>query len=214
MQSFLRDQPPPLIHKYDLDQRLSTTNGKSDSQQPWEFVDWLKPLDPIRDEKPIIASAPAQEARPVSPQLSPVTPASDTKTAGPRQIPAASAPRQIPAASAPCQIPAASAPSQMPATSATEIRLAELSQKMADTIARSSLPPVMPDIFSGDIQRYPHWKRAYCTLTETVPMSPMERLIRLGQFVTGEPKQLVDRYANLYPSNPERAYADVWGAAR
>ena len=66
-----------------------------------------------------------------------------------------------------------------------------------------SLPRPEPEVFDGNVLRYPTWIKSFETFIERKTSDPSERLFYLGRFTSGEAKEAV---SGLLPLNTEQAY--------
>lgn len=82
-------------------------------------------------------------------------------------------------------------------------RLADL---MTMRHARELLPLPEPETFSGDLLRYPTWKKSFDTIVERRTDSPSQRLYYLGRYTTGEAKEAI---SGLLALDSEHAYRDA-----
>ena len=79
--------------------------------------------------------------------------------------------------------------------------------KLADVLTqrqdRDSLPCPEPEVFKGDLLRYPMWIKSFETFIEQKTKDPSERLYYLRKFTAGEAKEAV---SGLLPLDSEEAY--------
>ena len=79
--------------------------------------------------------------------------------------------------------------------------------KLADVLTqrqdRDSLPRPEPEVFKGDLFRYPMWIKSFETFIERKTKDPSERLYYLSKFTTDGAKEVV---SGLLPLDTEEAY--------
>ena len=82
--------------------------------------------------------------------------------------------------------------------------------KLADVLTqrhdRDSLPRPEPEVFKGDLLRYPMWIKSFETFIERKTKDPSERLYYLSKFTTDEAKEAV---SGLLPLDSEEAYIEA-----
>ena len=82
--------------------------------------------------------------------------------------------------------------------------------KLADVLTqrqdRDSLPRPEPEVFKGDLLRYPMWIKSFETFIERKTKDPSERLYNLSKFTTDGAKEAV---SGLLPLDSEEAYIEV-----
>ena len=72
--------------------------------------------------------------------------------------------------------------------------------------ARELLPLPEPERFSGNLLRYPTWKKSFDTIVERRTDSPSQRLYYLGRYTTGEAKEAI---SGLLALDSKHAYRDA-----
>ena len=83
------------------------------------------------------------------------------------------------------------------------VKLADLLTQRQD---RDSLPRPEPEVFDGDLLRYPIWIKSFETFIERKTKDPSERLYYLGKFTRGEAKEAVN---GLLPLDTKEAYTEA-----
>ena len=82
--------------------------------------------------------------------------------------------------------------------------------KLADVLAqrqdRDSLPRPEPEVFKGDLLRYPMWIKSFETFIERKTKDPSERLYYLSKFTADGAKEAV---SGLLPLDSEEAYVEA-----
>ena len=82
--------------------------------------------------------------------------------------------------------------------------------KLADVLTqrqdRDSLPRPEPEVFKGDLLRYPMWIKSFETFIERKTKDPSERLYNLSKFTTDGAKEAV---SGLLPLDSEEAYIEA-----
>ncbi|XP_071476202.1 uncharacterized protein [Diadema antillarum] len=63
--------------------------------------------------------------------------------------------------------------------------------------ASGQLPKITVPVFAGDPLQFPMWNNAFDALIDSKPVDPTTKLNYLGQYVRGEPKDVVDHYLLL-----------------
>ena len=66
-----------------------------------------------------------------------------------------------------------------------------------------SLPRPEPEVFDGNLLRYPTWVKSFKTFIERKTTDPLERLFYLVRFTSGEAREAIN---GLLPLNTEQAY--------
>ena len=109
--------------------------------------------------------------------------------------------------------------SELPFTAATPgvmeqmlLSMFESNRTIANTLARAHLPPVTIEKFTGNPVDYIRFKRNFEIQIGSVPMTSDERLTRLSEHTTGEPKKLVQQYSDWFTGSAEIAYRETWKA--
>ena len=86
----------------------------------------------------------------------------------------------------------------------------DILERLADLMtmrhARELLPLPEPETFSGDLLRYPTWKKSFDTIVERRTDSPSQRLYYLGRYTTGKAKESI---SGLLALDSEHAYRDA-----
>ncbi|XP_068247736.1 uncharacterized protein [Palaemon carinicauda] len=84
-------------------------------------------------------------------------------------------------------------------------------EKLADLFAarqrKDNLPVKEPEVFSGDLLKYPQWKASFITLIEYKTDDAAERLYYLGKYTDGQAKTAID---NLISFGTQEAYNKAW----
>ena len=82
--------------------------------------------------------------------------------------------------------------------------------KLADVLTqqqdRDSLPCPEPEVFKGDLLRYPMWIKSFETFIERKTKDPSERLYYLSKFTAGKAKEAI---SGLLPLDSEEAYIEA-----
>ena len=82
--------------------------------------------------------------------------------------------------------------------------------KLADLLTqrqdKDSLPRPEPEVFNGDLLRYPLWIKSFETFIERKTKDPSERLYYLGKFTADEAKDSIN---GLLPLDSEEAYVEA-----
>ena len=81
--------------------------------------------------------------------------------------------------------------------------LTQLVDLLGKRNSHDSLPRPEPEVFDGNLLRYPTWIKSFETFIERKTSDPSERLFYLGRFTSGEAKEAV---SGLLPLNTEQAY--------
>ena len=86
----------------------------------------------------------------------------------------------------------------------------EVITKLADLLTqrqdKDSLPRPEPEVFNGDLLRYPLWIKSFETFIERKTKDPSERLYYLGKFTADEAKESI---SGLLPLDSEEAYVEA-----
>ena len=86
----------------------------------------------------------------------------------------------------------------------------EVITKLADLFTqrqdKDSLPRPEPEVFNGDLLRYPLWIKSFETFIERKTKDPSERLYYLGKFTADEAKESI---SGLLPLDSEEAYVEA-----
>ena len=86
----------------------------------------------------------------------------------------------------------------------------EVITKLADLLTqrqdKDSLPRPEPEVFNGDLLRYPLWIKSFETFIERKTKDPSERLYYLGKFTADEAKESIN---GLLPLDSEEAYVEA-----
>ncbi|XP_068221310.1 uncharacterized protein [Palaemon carinicauda] len=84
-------------------------------------------------------------------------------------------------------------------------------EKLANLFAarqrKDNLPAKEPEVFSGDLLKYPQWKASFITLIEYKTDDAAERLYYLGKYTDGQAKTAID---NLISFGTQEAYDKAW----
>lgn len=86
-----------------------------------------------------------------------------------------------------------------PAPNNSNIVQAQLNaiSRLLEVQNQNRLPLPQPGMFSGDPLQFPIWLKAFETLIESRALNPAERLHFLGNYVTGEAKELIKGFMLL-----------------
>ena len=87
--------------------------------------------------------------------------------------------------------------------SATENAFERLIELLIDNNNRDSLPRPEPEVFSGDLLKYPMWMTSFKSLIESKISKPEERLYYLGRYTKGEAHEAI---SSLLCLDSEQAY--------
>ena len=88
-------------------------------------------------------------------------------------------------------------------TPSTDV-ISKLTELLGQLKDKDSLPKPEPEVFKGDILRYPLWIKAFETFIECKTTEPTERLYYLGKFTGGEVKESI---SGLLPLDTHEPYA-------
>lgn len=93
-----------------------------------------------------------------------------------------------------------------PKSTGDENVLAKLADVLAQRQDRDSLPRPEPEVFKGDLLRYPMWIKSFETFIERKTKDPSERLYYLSKFTADGAKEAV---SGLLPLDSEEAYVEA-----
>ena len=79
----------------------------------------------------------------------------------------------------------------------TETLLQQLTDVLTEQNAASKLPKMEPSVFSGNVEKFPMWLKAFETYIELKTKSPIERLHFLGRYTAGEAKAAIVGWLHL-----------------
>ncbi|XP_043220532.1 uncharacterized protein LOC122380948 [Amphibalanus amphitrite] len=85
----------------------------------------------------------------------------------------------------------------------TETLLQRLTDALTERNAVSKLPTMEPDVFKGNVEKFPMWLKSFETYIEHQTRSPIERLHFLGRYTAGEAKAAIVGWLHL---RTEEAY--------
>lgn len=88
----------------------------------------------------------------------------------------------------------------------TQQDLSQLINAFTQSLNTSKLPIPEPPIFSGNVLDYNDWNKSFTVMIESKPLSDIEKLFYLRNYVSGEAKQAINGYFVL---NSENAYKDA-----
>jgi len=100
--------------------------------------------------------------------------------------------------------------SQLPPTQSLPSTNTDPLTRLADLLSqrqeRDQLPRPEPDVFDGNLLRFPLWMKSFETLVESRTYQPSERLYYLGKYTSGEAKEAV---SGLLPLSGNDAYLEA-----
>ncbi|KAK3709219.1 hypothetical protein QZH41_004583 [Actinostola sp. cb2023] len=91
-----------------------------------------------------------------------------------------------------------------PTTPSNNDAISRLADLLSERHGRDNLPRPEPEVFDGNLLRFPLWMKSFETLIENQTTSPSERLYYLGRYTGGEAKEAI---GGLLPLNSENAYS-------
>ena len=93
-----------------------------------------------------------------------------------------------------------------PKSTGDEDVITKLAEVLTQRQDRDSLPRPEPEVFKGDLLRYPMWIKSFETFIERKTKDPSERLYYLSKFTTDGAKEAVN---GLLPLDSEEAYIEA-----
>ena len=93
-----------------------------------------------------------------------------------------------------------------PKSTGDENVLAKLADVLTQRQDRDSLPRPEPEVFKGNLLRYPMWIKSFETFIERKTKDPSERLYYLSKFTADGAKEAV---SGLLPLDSEEAYVEA-----
>ncbi|KAK3748956.1 hypothetical protein QZH41_006842 [Actinostola sp. cb2023] len=91
-----------------------------------------------------------------------------------------------------------------PTTPSNNDAISRLADLLSERHGRDNLPRPEPEVFDGNLLRFPLWMKSFETLIENQTTSPSERLYYFGRYTGGEAKEAI---GGLLPLNSENAYS-------